>query len=109
MSLTTLEIDSRQSLEEAMRNFAKSIVETVPNPLVILNEQFEVVEANSKFVDMLELDHQSVKGLSIFTLAGHTWDCPKLRGLLENVVPKGRCFQTLSWIGFPPLPLTFGY
>ncbi|QVL34879.1 PAS domain-containing protein [Telmatocola sphagniphila] len=83
-----------------MRNFAKSIVETVPNPLVILNEQFEVVEANSKFVDMLELDHQSVKGLSIFTLAGHTWDCPKLRGLLENVVPKGEMFSNfeLDWI-----------
>jgi two-component system CheB/CheR fusion protein len=67
--------------------FAKSIVETVRHPLVVLNADEHVIATNSAFHCAFASAADEVQGRSFFELNGGLWDTPQLRSLLREVVP----------------------
>jgi two-component system CheB/CheR fusion protein len=70
------------------RLYAESIVATGRAPLVVLDEQLQVVTANDAFYRVFDTGAPGIAGQSLFALGGGKWDVPDLRRLLERVLPQ---------------------
>jgi two-component system, chemotaxis family, CheB/CheR fusion protein len=69
---------------EAARDYARGIVEAVPLPLLVLDEQLCVVSANSAFHESFAIRLPETEGARFFELLGGVWDVPSLRAAVEN-------------------------
>jgi two-component sensor histidine kinase len=67
---------------------AQGIVDTLQEPLVVLDKDMLVVNANPAFLQTFKVDREDTLGRSLFDLGNGQWDIPELRGLLGEVVPK---------------------
>jgi two-component system CheB/CheR fusion protein len=74
-------------------DFAEAIVETVREPLVILNQNLQVVKANKSFYESFQSAHKETEGRLIYDLGNGQWNIPKLRELLENILPAHSTFR----------------
>jgi two-component system CheB/CheR fusion protein len=74
-------------------DFAEAIVETVREPLVILNQNLQVMKANKTFYETFQAAPQETEGRLIYELGNGQWNIPKLRELLENILPAHATFR----------------
>ena len=94
--LTFSDITTLKAVEAEVkiaRDYAESIVDTVREPLVVLNGKFEVVSASRAFYETFEVTPEKTQGNVLYKLGNNQWDIPRLRELLENVLPKNRSFE----------------
>jgi two-component system, chemotaxis family, CheB/CheR fusion protein len=70
------------------RDFAEAVVATVREPLVVLDAQLRVRTANGAFYKIFQLEKDETEGRLFYEIGGGQWDIPKLRLLLEDVLPK---------------------
>jgi len=75
------------SLAEA-QTLALAIVDTLPEPFLVLDEELHVQAGSRCFYDVFKEDPQQAHGRSLFELGDGHWDIPGLRTLLETVVPE---------------------
>jgi len=80
------------SLREALV-FAEGIVETVREPLVILDADLRVVSANPAFYHTFKVTPQESEKRFIYDLGNRQWDIPNLRELLEKIIPQKKTFE----------------
>jgi two-component system CheB/CheR fusion protein len=78
----------KRSLQEVRlaRDFSQAIVETIPEPLVILDAELSVVTSNRAFRETFHLDRPSTGGKPFFELAHQQWDTPKIRECLGRAL-----------------------
>lgn len=74
-------------------DFAEAIVETVREPLVILNQNLQVMKANKTFYETFRVIREETEGRLIYALGNGQWNIPKLRDLLENILPAHSTFR----------------
>ena len=78
-----------EALQEA-RSYAESIVDTVREPLLVLDEQVRVLSANHSFYATFRVSKNETEGRSLYELGDNDWDIPKLRTLMREILPKRR-------------------
>jgi len=84
------DITARKQLEAAIqdaREYAENIVETVREPLVVLNFDLKVLTANHSFYDTFAVTSEETNGHFLYDLGNRQWDIPKLRVLVEEILP----------------------
>jgi two-component system CheB/CheR fusion protein len=74
-------------------DFAEAIVETVREPLVILDQNLQVMKANRAFYGTFRAAREDTEGRLIYDLGNGQWNIPKLRELLENILPAHSTFR----------------
>jgi two-component system CheB/CheR fusion protein len=74
-------------------DFAEAIVATVREPLVILSQNLRVLKANKAFYDTFRAAPKETEGRLIYDLGNGQWDIPKLRELLESILPAHSSFR----------------
>jgi two-component system CheB/CheR fusion protein len=84
--------ESEKSGKDAAAYFS-AVVDTVREPLLVLDGQLRVVSANRSFYDTFHTTAKQTVGELIYELAAGQWDIPKLRGLLEDILPKDTQFR----------------
>ena len=67
---------------------AYAIVETVRQPLLVLDGDLRVKSANRSFYETFRVSPQETQGRLIYELGNRRWDIPKLRELLEKILPQ---------------------
>lgn len=67
---------------------AQGIVDTLPEPLLVLDKNLWVLSGSAAFFDTFCVSKDETIGQSIFSLGNGQWDIPELRTLLCDVVPK---------------------
>lgn len=72
---------------KASRNYVEAIVETMRGPLVVLDINLQVLVANRAFYEMFEVTPAQTEQRLIFDLGNGQWNIPRLRLLLEEVLP----------------------
>ena len=82
------DLKSQQDELRAARDFAEAIVSTVRDPLLVLTADFRIVSANPAFYQMFKLKPAQIEGQPWFEIADRQWDMPRLRELLEKMLPK---------------------
>src|SRR5579872_6796816 len=78
---------------ETIQNFAQNIVDTVREPLLILDADLCVHSANRAFYQTFHVSSAETENRLIYQLGNGQWDIPALRTLLEDVVPKSSVFN----------------
>ena len=85
--VVTLSDVAAEALLEA-RLYAEAIVDTVREPLLVLNQDLNVISANRSFYATFQLAEKSTIGALLYELGGGEWDIPKLRTLLGEILPE---------------------
>ncbi len=75
------------------RKFAENIVETVREPLVVLDSYLKILTANQSFYDTFKTTPMETMGKYIYDLGNRQWDIPKLRTLFEEILPNDSMFN----------------
>lgn len=68
--------------------FAEAIVATVREPLVVLDQDLRVVAASRAFYRTFKVNPGETEGQLLYELGNGEWDIPRLRSLLEKVLPE---------------------
>ncbi len=87
---------SRSPKSKISRNagvYAEKVVETVREPLLVLDTKLKVLSANDSFYRTFELKPKEVIGHLIYAVGNREWDIPELRKLLEDILPKRTVFE----------------
>jgi len=93
------EIAERKRVEQAVqdaREYAESIVETVREPLVVLDADLRVISVNHSFYQTFKVIPADTKGKLIYDLGNRQWNISKLRVLLEEIIPRDNQFQNFE-------------
>ena len=69
----------------AARAYSDSIIDTIRQPLVVLDDELRFVSANRSFYDMFALEPGEAIGKPLETVAGRHGGAPGLRSFLEQV------------------------
>lgn len=80
------------NLEDALE-FTEGIINTVHEPLIILNEDLKVSRANESFYRTFGVKSENTEGEYIYDLGDGQWNIPELRVLLEEILPKTTSFD----------------
>ncbi|MEP6933040.1 MAG: CheR family methyltransferase, partial [Nitrospirota bacterium] len=94
--LTFQDISTMKAAELAIENaqsLATGIVDTVREPLLVLDHQGRVMRANAAFCRTFLMTTIDVEQQLLYYLCQGAWDIPELRRLLEEVLPKHTSFQ----------------
>ena len=83
---------AEQEMAEA-RRFAESIVDTMPESLVVLDPQLKVVSANRSFHEVFGTTPTQVEGQPLRALAGGLWTNSELQGRLNGVLTPNGSFE----------------
>ena len=78
---------------KAIETYAQNIVDTVREPLLILDASLRVRSANRAFYQTFHVSAVETENRLIYELGNGQWDIPDLRTLLEDVVPKSSVFN----------------
>jgi len=76
-----------QSVEDA-QTLAQAIVNTIPEPFVVLDAEFRVLSASRSFYETFKVDPENTLGCMLYALGDGQWDIPALRVLLETIIPE---------------------
>ncbi len=79
--------------ESSSLEYAESIINTVHEPLIVLNQDLRVVTASRSFYEFFKVNPEETVGQLIYDLGNKQWDIPKLRELLENILPQKTTFD----------------
>jgi len=90
-------IDAERAAEE-VRRYVESIVETVREPLLVLDRDLKIISANRNFYRTFKATPGETIGSFIYNLGNKQWDIPKLRELLEEVLPEKEAFDDFEVI-----------
>ena len=90
--------ESRQLLVSAMETarmdqIFEDIVKTIREPLLVLNHDLKVISVSRSFYDFFKVTPEETVGQLIYDLGSKQWDIPKLRELLETILPEKTSFD----------------
>ncbi|HME45299.1 MAG TPA: chemotaxis protein CheB [Syntrophorhabdales bacterium] len=91
MTFTDVTESKRAARERA--EFAENIVQTVREPLLVLDEDLRVVMANRAFCTLFRVSGEATEGRPIKDLGGHEWAIPVLNDLLAKVAKADKVFE----------------
>jgi two-component system CheB/CheR fusion protein len=77
----------KAAAEEAQKQEV-SIINTVREPLLLLDRDLRIESANESFYRTFKVKPKETKGKLLYDLANRQWDIPALRDLLEKILPE---------------------
>lgn len=75
------------------QEYSESIINTVREPLIALDQDLRVVSASRSFYEFFEVNPKETIGQLIYDLGNKQWNIPKLRELLETILPQKATFD----------------
>jgi chemotaxis protein methyltransferase CheR len=70
------------------RALAQAIVDTIREPLLVLDKDLRVVTASRSFYLTFKMERLDVQGRPVYALGDGEWNIPELRSLLEHIAPQ---------------------
>ena len=67
---------------------AQGIVDTVREPVLVLDKNLRVIAASRSFYSAFKVNPEDTNGKLLYALGDGQWDIPKLRVLLEKIIPE---------------------
>ena len=75
------------------REYADNIIDTLRESLLILDKDLKVLSANRSFYKTFNTVSEKTVGKFIYDLDDNNWNIPKLRELLEQIIPQRNFFE----------------
>ncbi len=90
--------EERVARRESKRNWqlTQSIVDTIRDPLVVLESDMTIVTASKAFLTIFGITEAEIYGRRVSELGEHQWDVPALRNLMEKVLPENKPIENFE-------------
>jgi len=75
-------------MAEGFMEIFDSIRGSIREPLMVLDSDLKVVKANHSFYRTFNANPEQTEGMLIYDLGNRQWDIPKLKELLEGILPQ---------------------
>ena len=75
------------------RDLAEAIVDTVDDPLVVLDDTLQVVSANHTYYREFGGRPEQTEGENFFSIGRGLWDTPIVRELLQTALPRDKAIE----------------
>lgn len=86
---------ARGELERTWR-LTQSIVDTIRDPMVVLETDMTIVTASKTFLTIFGITEAETRGRRLAELSQHQWDVPALRNLMEKVLPENKPIESFE-------------
>ena len=70
-----------------------SFLGSIREPLLVLDSDLKVVTANPSFYQTFNVHSEETEGILIYDLGNRQWNIPKLKELLEDILPQNTLFN----------------
>ena len=80
------------NLQDALE-YTAHLLDAIREPLIILDEQLKVALVSRSFCQAFQVKQEETEGRFIYDLGNRQWNIPKLRQLLEEILPKTTSFD----------------
>src|ERR1700692_3869932 len=90
--------EERAARKESKSNWqlTQSIVDTIRDPLVVLENDMTIVTASKSFLTIFGITEAETHGRRVSELLQHQWDVPALRHLMEKVLPENKPIESFE-------------
>lgn len=90
--------EERVARAESKRNWqlTQGIVDTIRDPLVVLEQDMTIVTASKAFLTMFGITQAEAQGRRVSELGQHQWDVPALRHMMEKVLPEDKPIESFE-------------
>jgi two-component system, chemotaxis family, CheB/CheR fusion protein len=76
--------------------YSNAIVQTITEPLIVLNSKMRVRTANKAFYNFFRVQPADTEGNFFYEIGHGQWNIPELRGKLENIVHIDKNFENFE-------------
>jgi len=73
--------------------YITTVVDTLREPFLILDKDLRVLSANRTFYTVFQVTKKDTEGSLVYKLGNGQWNIPKLKILLEDILPKNTHFE----------------
>jgi two-component system CheB/CheR fusion protein len=81
-------VDALKRLLDQTREYADSLIESAREPTLVLDANLQVTLANPAFYKAFSTYREETENRLIYDLGNKQWNIPRLRHLLEEIVPR---------------------
>lgn len=73
--------------------YIRTVIDTAREPFLILDRDLRIIAVNSCFLRTFEVSDKNTEGRLVYDLGNGQWNIPRLRNLLEDILPKDTFFR----------------
>ncbi|HEV8513272.1 MAG TPA: CheR family methyltransferase, partial [Cyclobacteriaceae bacterium] len=95
---TNQELETRNELLNESYDYSEAIINTIHEPMLILDKELRVKSANQAFYKIFRVSKEETENALLFDLGNRQWDIPRLRELLIGIIPKNSHFHDFEVI-----------
>ncbi len=89
---TNQELQVRNQQLSESEEFSEAVFNTIRESFIVLDQDLRVKSANKTFYKTFQITERETEGRLIYALGNRQWDIPKLRALLEDLIPHSNHF-----------------
>ena len=97
LSLTDIDVLRKTTIKlaelELVQQLTEGIVNTVVEPLIVLDQDLKVIRASTAFLRYFMVTTEQTIGYKIYELGNGQWNIPSLRKLLEDILPQRQTIE----------------
>ncbi len=83
---------SADELWKVAWTYIRNVVDTLREPFLILDKDLRILSANRTFYSIFQVTKEETEGKLIYEVGNGQWNIPKLKILLEDILPKNTFF-----------------
>ena len=73
---------------KAAKEYAENIVNTIREPLVVIDGEMKVISASRSFYEIFKVNPDDIEEHIFYNLGNGQWNIPELKILLEQILPQ---------------------
>ncbi|MBK9401421.1 MAG: PAS domain S-box protein [Bacteroidetes bacterium] len=92
LTTSNQELQTRNDLLNESYEYSKAIISTLHEPMIVMDRNLRVKTANKSFYKAFGVKEEETEGILLYDLGNGQWNIPRLRELMEDIVPKNNFF-----------------
>ncbi len=96
LTSSNMELQARLQQIEDLSNYNQIILDTIHEPMLVLDKHIRIVSANKSFCKTFHVTENECLGVSLYKLGNNQWNILRLKKLLEEIVPKNICLHNFE-------------
>lgn len=93
LTTTNQELQTRNDLLNEAYRFFEALFATIHEPMIVLDKNLRVKSANQTFYQIFNVKEEETEGMLLYDLGNKQWEIPRLRELLDDILPRNTHFH----------------
>jgi len=87
---------ARNQMVEELYTYNEAILSTIHEPMLVLDKDIRIKSANKAFYKTFHVTETESLGESLYKLGNNQWNIPRLRELLDEIIPNNNTFYNFE-------------